>query len=167
MIISLRASKALGQNRIHALWLLWFSSVFLRFTSWCSYNLEILFMELSANPTGSCASQSFLTTYDAQSLWKLKLKIIPSSPLLSYAGFALTITAWSTCIHHLWGWNPTSPVPVCAASVSFPAPSPPLLPVLALVIACMLSSSCLVCHSHCWETDSPKLRPELLQCDGL
>lgn len=33
-------------------------------------------MEVSASLTGASACQSFLIIFDAQSLWKLKLKII-------------------------------------------------------------------------------------------
>lgn len=65
------------------------------FISWSSFILEILFMELRANLAASCACQSFLITFDAQSLWKLKLKIITIISLLAHTLF------FSNCLIHL------------------------------------------------------------------
>lgn len=115
--------------------------------SWSGFILKMLFMEPSTNLTASCAWKSFLTTFDAQSLWKLKLKIITLiSSTGTYYFLLLTVTAWSTCIHYLLERDPDSTTPISAWILSRGTAG-----AVHGVIACTRSWRCCVCHSHCWE----------------
>lgn len=118
------------------------------------------------NPTGSCANQSFLITYAAQSLWKLKLKIIPSSPLLSHAVFCSN----HNCLIYLHssslGMKSHQPhaclcsLRVFSSSTFSPATNAGLGHCLYTVFKLLCVSQPLLGTSG-----SPGLTPELLQCD--
>lgn len=75
LLLWLRALRASGKKRKHRPFgFFYFSKAFLKFISWSIFILEI--SSWSWMQKASCACQSFLITFDAQSLWKLKLKII-------------------------------------------------------------------------------------------